>query len=90
MVLFASREEINEVFDTFCDVSASNPSDVETTRKPVHVGDIEEHTAEIQPILVGDSISPVRPSSPIQVFQYLRRLFITLVLNYSKFIGAKY
>lgn len=66
MVLFASREEINEVFDTFCDVSVGNPSDAEASCKPTQVGDVEEPVADRQPTLVGKSISPVRPSSPIQ------------------------
>lgn len=66
MVLFTSREEINEVFDTFCDV-AGNANDAETSCKPHPAQDTDEHASAILYTPVVASTSPIRPSSPVQV-----------------------
>jgi hypothetical protein len=67
MVLFTSREEINEVFDTFCDVTGNNANDIETSCKSIPVRDADHHTSEILYTPVVASTSPIRPSSPVQV-----------------------
>ena len=64
MVLFTSREEINEVFDTFCDVTGNNANDVETF---FPVRDTDQHVSEKLYTPVAASTSPIRPSSPVQV-----------------------
>lgn len=49
MVLFGSRAEINEVFDTFSDANATNPSDVakDWNTKPVAYSDVESDTEQV-------------------------------------------
>jgi cyclin G-associated kinase len=67
MVLFTSREEINEVFDTFCDATGNNANDVETACKSVPVRDTDQYAAEKIYTPIVASTSPIRPSSPVQV-----------------------
>lgn len=73
MVLFASRAEINEVFDTFSDTSASNPNDTEqnwigkvATYSDVEVN-AEQSTQEIPLASIIQDDSSNRPHSPVKV-----------------------
>lgn len=74
MVLFASRAEINEVFDTFSDTSVSNPCETEQNwiGKVATYSDVESITEQpIQeiplPSIPIQSDSSNRPPSPVKV-----------------------
>ncbi len=68
MVLFTSRAEINEVFNTFCNTGESNPSDVDSSyfSKPEALPDIEQPVTEITSIATSTDPT-IRPSTPVQV-----------------------
>ena len=67
MVLFTTRAEINEVFDTFCNTGESNPCDADSySSKPDAGSNVEEPISEVASIVA--PIDPViRPPSPVQV-----------------------